>query len=184
MKIIRVLLFTLATIGLSGCCWFDRENPLTPEENTAAIESAIRFEINQPEGALAAEDLAKIESLDLSFKWVVFDLSPLAQLPALNHLNLTGNSVSDLSPLTQLPKLQVLGLAKNHLTDLTSITQLTELRELYLQQNQIIDPTPLGQLTKLKKLDLSANPIPPEALAQLRRALPECEIQFTAVILP
>ena len=184
MKLIRPLLVALTSLWLIGCCCFDRENPLSPEDNAAAIESAIRFELNQPEGELTAEDLAKIESLDLSFKWVVYDLSPLAKLPALTHLNLNGNAVSDLSPLTHLKTLHVLGLTKNHLTDLTPLTELPALRELHLQQNQITDPSPLGQLTNLKKLDLSVNPIPEEALEKLRQALPECKIHFTSAILP
>ncbi|MBR1660495.1 MAG: leucine-rich repeat domain-containing protein [Oscillospiraceae bacterium] len=69
-------------------------------------------------------------------------------------------------------------LASNQgITSLAGLEYFTSLETLDLDHNAIADFTPLYELTKLKKLSVRDNPrLTVEALDELRKRLPDCEI--------
>jgi len=71
-----------------------------------------------------------------------------------------------------------LTLSKNQITDVSPLAGLTNLTHLSLDDNQITDGTPLKGLNKLKILYLYDNPTLADQKAMLRKALPNCEIEF------
>ena len=54
--------------------------------------------------------------------------------------------------------------------------------ELDLSDSGISDISALSQLKNLTKLDLQGNDIPPEDIAALKEALPECDIKYSIKI--
>ncbi|GMV88913.1 MAG: hypothetical protein AMXMBFR81_18440 [Chthonomonas sp.] len=143
--------------------------------------------------------LLDLHRLDLSFT-SPSNLSPLSGLAALRNLHLTGTPVSDVSPLSGLKSLEGLFLGGTSVADASPLAGLVALRALSLHGTQVSDVSPLSGLTALEWLDLEDTPIldvrplsglkalrslwlrgtqvSPEAVEELRRALPECDIVF------
>ena len=94
------------------------------------------------------------------------------------ELELYSHQITDVTPLAGLIKLEKLGLGVNKITDLTPLAKLTEPKTLWLPDNKITDLSPLAKLTKLKMLYLGGNPIPADQKDMLRKALPNCRIEF------
>ena len=88
------------------------------------------------------------------------------------------SKITDVTSLAGLTKLGRLFLYGNQITDATPLASLTELHQLDLTNNQITDVTPLANLIKLTELDLAGNPIPEEQIEMLKKALPDCKIEF------
>ncbi|MBM3724894.1 MAG: hypothetical protein FJW40_05670 [Acidobacteria bacterium] len=83
------------------------------------------------------------------------DITPLAALTALQHVDLTGTPVTDITPLAALTALQHLQLGETEVTDVTPLAALTALKTLHLWDTGVIDVTPLAALTALHRLNLS-----------------------------
>ena len=134
--------------------------PLTAadrQKSAGIIENAIRVNLRKPTGPLAAADRQRI-----------------------TELYLTEQDIADLSPLADLPQLQVLNLRGNRITDLRPLARLAHLEKLGLDGNQVTDLTPLRGLKMLKVLDLVENPhLPPMQVHRLRQALPGCRVLFS-----
>ena len=71
-------------------------------------------------------------------------------------VELQGTQVSDISPLAKLSKLEY----------------------LYLDHTPVSDVTPLAKLTKLEKLFIHNTQVSDQAMEQLEKALPQCEILY------
>ncbi len=116
------------------------------------------------------EELVNLESVYMPYNQIS-DISPLAELPYLQYLNLDDNnnsgtpSITNFSPLASMTLLEDLSLANVHIsnTGLSNIAGLTRLIYLNLHNtpdytgNDITDLLPLANLTNLMFLDLSAN---------------------------
>ena len=95
----------------------------------------------------------------LSLTGYAVDLSPLAGLPRLERLNLSGGGIPDFQLLTGLANLQQLDLSWNQLNDLTGLAGMIQLKVLDLHSNNLRDITPLTNLIKIDKLYLDRNMI-------------------------
>ena len=106
-------------------------------------------------------DLTPISDLRLDDLWLwdnlVADLSPLANMRSLTHLDLGYNQISDISPLEKLTRLEWLELSGNQITDITTLSNLTQLTLLEAFDNAITDVTPLAGLTRLEHLRIQRN---------------------------
>ena len=96
------------------------------------------------------------------------DLSPLADLTNLTHLDLStvhvrwdesDTSTLELSPLASLVKLTDLDLRNNNILDISSLAGLTTLTRLDIGYNHISDISPLVGLTELVYLNGQQNRI-------------------------
>ncbi|NES24172.1 MAG: leucine-rich repeat domain-containing protein [Symploca sp. SIO3E6] len=87
------------------------------------------------------------------------DISPLASLTQLTHLELPYNNIKNVSPLAGLTNLTYLDLQANDISVLTPLANLTKLRSLRLGVNAISDVRPLASLTQLNWLELENNQI-------------------------
>ena len=103
------------------------------------------------------ERAVNLKELDLGFNPLA-DLQPLADLPALESLNLDG-AVTDLQALASLPRVQRLSLRHNGIEDLWPLAGLTSLTELSLGGNRIADLQPLAGLGGLAVLRADRNRI-------------------------
>jgi hypothetical protein len=82
------------------------------------------------------------------FEWFS-DTSPLADLTALQSLDLRDTRVSDVTPLAGLTALQRLNLWRTQVSDLAPLVGLTTLQSLDLSHTQVSDVAPLAGLTNL-----------------------------------
>ncbi|MFA5308769.1 MAG: leucine-rich repeat domain-containing protein [Dehalococcoidales bacterium] len=124
----------------------------------------------------------------------VNDLSPLASLTRLTHLEIQGNNSSyvtmawknsdmpsinhakgqslNVSPLANLTDLTYLFLDGNQITDISFLSSLNKLTELSLNNNQINNISAIARLTNLRRLQLSYNQVsdlsPLKDLTELR----------------
>jgi internalin A len=148
------------------------------------------------------EQLTRLENLDLAGSDKIPDLEPLAKMTNLKELRLADNKITNLKPLSGLTKLRQLVLPQNRIRDIFFLSELKSLRGLDLGENQISDLRPLAALTNLQTLDLSQNRIRDRIISltslnnlkalsltgnqrisdakksMLRKALPNCKIQF------
>ena len=85
------------------------------------------------------------------------DLSPLAALPSLTHLDLSDNALADVSDLSGLTGLRQLLLGGNALRDLSQLSGLTGLEALTLSRNGLDDISALSALSSLEQLWLDGN---------------------------
>lgn len=131
--------------------------------------------INKEGGLLPLFD--KLNSLDVSNN-NIYSIAPLAVYPALEGLNLNGNTLKDFSPLTKLAKLKVLSLSKCGLTDLETLGTLDTLEVLDISGNLIRDFTPLYKLKKLKELTIEN--ATKQTVELLQKALPKTHITVIA----
>ncbi len=123
------------------------------------------------------EDFPKLRMLEIHTN-SVSDLSHLNGLTELQYLDIAGTSVSDLSPLEGLTKLQYLDLDGTPANDLSPLEGLTELQYLEMDGTPVRDLSPLEGLTNLKELLVWGTNVREENYEMLKRALPECWIDF------
>lgn len=85
----------------------------------------------------------------------VADLTPIALLDNLQILNIFGTEVADLAPIANLVNLQQLQVYNTHVADLTPISQLINLQLLIISNTQVADLAPIANLTNLQQLFIS-----------------------------
>lgn len=88
------------------------------------------------------------------------DLHVLSKLQSLTHLSLHGcQGISDLSPLADFPSLQSLDLSRTAVSNLSSLSQLVSLKRLHLRDcAQLGSLQPLKPLKELRSLDIYESP--------------------------
>jgi hypothetical protein len=79
----------------------------------------------------------------------VSDISPLADMPSLQELDLSHTDIADLSPLAGLAALRILDLDHTPVKDVNPLADLPELKMLELDNTAVEDVTPLSGLTAL-----------------------------------
>jgi Leucine-rich repeat (LRR) protein len=118
--------------------------------------------------------------INLTVLWLdgnqISDVSPLSGLTNLMGLGLDDNQISDISPLSGLTALEKIELVSNKISDISPLSGLTNLTTLWLRNNQIIDVSPLSGLTNLERCYLYGNPLTDAQIAELRAALPDCDM--------
>ncbi len=124
-----------------------------------------------------------VKSLDLSRQGIT-DLEGIQVLKDLESLNLSGNLVTDLAPLYDLKQLTYLNLSDNRIENVSALSGLENLKELRLTHNKIQDISPLLSLQMLEILDVEDNPVPPEQLDAVQRALPNALVVSDVPLVP
>jgi len=104
-----------------------------------------------------------------------------ADLREVRNLNIWGSDIRDVSILAEMPNVEVLSLSVNSIDSLADFAHCTNLKELYLRKNKVSDLRQVMYLRSLKNLTvlwLCDNPIASDpcyknyiirALPQLRR---------------
>lgn len=118
-------------------------------------------------------------SLDLGHQ-AVDDLSFLQDMVNLRILILVDNKISDISMLANLTQLEYVELFLNDIVDISPLSGLENLIDLNLYGCFIEDATPLYGLQKLERLWIARNELERDQRKALEKALPNCEVNFTA----
>ena len=136
--------------------------PLTQQ----AVRGLKRLDVNLPDNATANEKIKDLTGLEHAtqltslslFQNQVRDISPVAGLIELTHLNLNNNDlIRNISPVAKLTKLTDLCLNYNQISDIKPVKNLTNIGQLCLIGNQISDINPVKGLTNLWRLALGQN---------------------------
>lgn len=142
----------LTNLGLVG-----EFNSLAPLKNLPLQE--IRLYAPNVVDLDVLESLSSLKRLTLLFSEQLKDISPIAALVQLEHLNLSKNSLENISALSSLSQLKQLILYQNNISDLTALQNLHNLEVLWLSTNKIKDVSTLKNLQSLKQLYLYDNEI-------------------------
>jgi Leucine-rich repeat (LRR) protein len=173
MKQLLLICAVVALVG--GCASTPKVVPNSPEAK-AAIEKAIREELEKPTGKLTKADLEKVTELGIYNKQLT-SVKGLEKLTQLTKLDLNDNQLTDVKGLGKLTQLKTLTLSRNQLTDVKGLEKLTQLTELDLEDNQLTSVKGLENLKQLRKLNLEWNPNLTKAqINELQKALPNCRI--------
>ena len=104
------------------------------------------------------------------------DITRLARLTSLKHLNLDNTQVRDVAPLAGLTNLNWLSLYGTEVKDVTPLAKVGNLRKLDLGDTQVKDVKPLSGLKQLRELHLILTQVSQEDVEMLQEALPDCGI--------
>lgn len=165
--------------------WTLRVGPYRVRTDQTAF-STLRHVDDTPRYKTSTYEILKycyqLKGLDLGHNNIE-DISFVGELTDLQYLILADNEVLDISPLANLKNCQYLELFMNDFTDLTPLTEMTGLIDLNLCRLELQDITPLYEMTWLKRLWISARKPAwtEEEMQALREALPDTDINFTAV---
>ena len=106
----------------------------------------------------------------------IANLEPISGLLGLKTLILTETNISDISCITKLPNLSWLELEGTAVKDISPIGDMQQLQFLNLVRTNINDITPLARLGDLIAVSLSYTPVSDEAISDLQKSLPHCDI--------
>jgi hypothetical protein len=161
MKQVLLMIAVVALVGQSVLA--ADKKPLIADP---IVEKAVREDPKKPTGELTEADLAKVTQLVLSATQITdAGLKDVAKLKNLKDLDLRAAQITD--------------------AGLKDIAKMQQLRRLRLNSTQITDAglKDIAKLLKLEWLELGHFPtntrITPEGAAELREALPKCEIKHT-----
>jgi Leucine-rich repeat (LRR) protein len=152
-----LLMWALVAIGCGS------EPSLAPRStgltfSDPALDTAIRFAIQKPTGAITPGDIAGLQWLSVPRRGVV-DLSGMQNLTSLRSLDPSGNRITSVLQLAGLRNLEIIYLNNNQVSDVTPLASLTALSYLDLSGNEIEDVGPLGELANLELLYIGGNKI-------------------------
>ena len=187
---VKHFLLMITIVTLAGCG--KKEETSQKSEPTEAVpaniadpivEKAIRIHLKKPKGALTEADLEQVTRLHLSSTQITdAGLKEVAKLKQLEYINLNGTQITDegLKEVANLQRLTSLHLSSTQITDagLKDIAKLKQLSSLSLFATQITDEglKDVAKLQQLKSIDLFGNKVTKAGMAQLKKALPKCEI--------
>lgn len=130
------------------------------------LRQCINVHLGKPaDAALAESDVASIGELDCGAirrqrHYNIRDLSGAEHLTGATRIDLDGNSISDLTPLAGLVQLQHLDLSRNQdIVDLSALSGLSQLQSLEMYATGLRDISAITGLSTLRTLDLGATPI-------------------------
>ena len=123
----------------------------------------------------ALTGLDALEVLNMRYCRKLRDISAIAAMARLRTLDLCCTGVVDLTPIAALSALGHLDCSDNlALTDLRPLAHLPSLRSLVIWGTGVIDYSPLYEVRGLKEL-VTSN-LPPAVRIKLERALPGCRV--------
>ena len=172
----------LLVVALVGCASTPDKKPLIADP---IVEKHIRKELKKAEGELTKVDLAKVKELFFSDKNLTdASLKEVAKMNQLTLLRLHFAQITDagLKEVAKLQKLKTLDLYATQISDtgLKEVAKMKQLEWLGLNQCGKITDAGLKEVAKLKQLTFLGLPvnakITKKSWAELRQALPKCEI--------
>lgn len=139
--------------------WCEDRSHALDDVSRQTVKAILR-QVGTEDCSLAQTRVMRTYNLTLNHEGIS-DLRPLAAIPTLRYLSLSGNRISDVSALAPL-KLKELVLSDNIIQDLKGFDALRypdELRMLVLSDNGIEKIDALARFSKLRELWLTGNQV-------------------------
>lgn len=162
----RMLVAALLVMLLLGGCGSPVPEPVAFQN--PLIEDALRKELNQPEGALYADDLLLVTSFyyrhgDILEPLPPFDLQDLELLKNLSEVHIERVHVEHIEALSSLHQLTALSLQHCAFDNMPSFDALTQIEEISLNYSVIADlesvTVELKKARRLKELHMTHSDI-------------------------
>ena len=126
-------------------------------------------------GERVKEDATELELFGRGIR----DISSIPLLKKLEKIDLGANEIENIYPFQYMSApLRELRIANNNISDGTALMYLDSLELLDISGNRLSSVTPITHISTLKWVKLTGNPLSGEQIAELRAALPDCEIIF------
>ena len=126
-------------------------------------------------GERVKEDATELELFGRGIR----DISSIPLLKKLEKIDLGANEIENIYPFQYMSApLRELRIANNKISDGTALMYLDSLELLDISGNRLSSVTPISHISTLKWVKLTGNPLSGEQIAELRAALPDCEIIF------
>ena len=126
-------------------------------------------------GVMVKEDAAEANLSGQS----ITDISPILRLKNLEKLDLSSNEIENIYTFQYLnAPLRELRIANNRISDCNALMYLESLERLDISDNRLFSVSQIKQIQTLRWLKITGNPLSEEQVAELRAALPDCEIIF------
>lgn len=133
--------------------------------------------INMPINTLESiGNLPSLETLDL-YNLNITNLNGIENIKSLKKIYVS-RKVNDIRALSKLTNLEEITLINTKVSDLTPIQNLPKLKKLHIEGSNIVNIEPLKNLTSLSELKISTKMDSDEALNELKKALPNCKINY------
>jgi hypothetical protein len=162
----RRLLIVLVGITVAACVWFACKTA------TTRADMMLAFEIQKLNGTPFFDDEVDGKNASRTFP----------RLKAVAFYARSHVSDSDLAILRRFPVLEELFFAHVNITDdgLASVAELKSLRTLVITAVPVTDNgiRKLGALVNLRYLGIEDTLVTPSGFDELRKALPDCTIQY------
>ncbi len=195
---IHLFLWVFGLVLFVGCG--EQAMNMAPPREHMPDETIIEFSIKEALGhgrffhdydhdhrygdTMAKEDMARneqaVEKVGSSKDGSAFNRPksrPVDPASRLEQLTIWNRGLSDVSGLLRLKSVKVLYLVNNNIENLRPLAGLASLEELYLDNNPVADVSVLAGMKQLKVLSLRGTQATNgPGLAQLKAALPQCEI--------
>ena len=127
------------------------------------FEIAIRHQLKKPVGEITVTELSSMNSLiyySIKSFYLISSLKGIEKCKNLTQLNMGHQQITDITPLANLTRLTHLNLTQNHMiTDISALSGLIDLKILVIDTNTISDILPLGDLVHLEILNIHHNSI-------------------------
>lgn len=175
-KWLFIFLLCVLLAGLAAGAGFFWRGNRTVTFSSQLMETAIRLELDRPEGRITYDDLSRIRHLGVVGDYV-FSAGQKFEYAESNYRigdvfytyegNIGFGNIADLALLAYMPNLEELYLCRQVIRDV-SVLEGLPLRVLALMENDISDLSPLAAQMELQTLYLSGNPATDySALAEL-----------------
>ncbi|WP_425392933.1 leucine-rich repeat domain-containing protein [Ekhidna sp.] len=135
-----------------------REKELRRWWSSLSYEWIKIFKDRIPHDSISAQvlnQMAEIDSLNISGNAYIVSAEPLAALKNLNYLNISNTQIVDLKPLRYANELRYLLINETPISDLSVLQYFEELRELQASGTLITDISDVKRLKKLEVLALA-----------------------------
>jgi len=183
-------LTNIRRLDLGGCVMIE-DSSLAHFSRYTSLE-VLDLSVTQVTGTGLAHlaNATRLKTLVLSDAVTDEGLRPLLQLPSLEGelkiggrwgTNVTDKGLAYLRNLHRIKKLDITGPFEGHgLESLTELESLEELSLWFRNMEKKIDISPLKKMTRLRRMSVSYREvlIPAEALTDLEKALPNCQITW------
>ena len=103
--------------------------------------------------------MSSIDSLNLSSKRLIQDLSPIFAMRDLKYINLSNTNIADLSPISHVTYLSYLDISNTPTEDVQFLKYSETLTHLKLSGTKVYNIDELGGLKNLKVFDVTKAPI-------------------------
>jgi Leucine-rich repeat (LRR) protein len=100
------------------------------------------------------KNVIALDALDLSGNSYIQDIEPLTQLVDLQHLDLSGTSITDITPLRNLTGLTSLNLSNTNVEDLSALKYSDKLLDLNISNTLVSDISVFEKFVNLEHLEM------------------------------
>ncbi len=117
------------------------------------------YTLETPPSKENLHQLLFIDSLQISDRKQINDLSSVTMLRGLKSISFTGTQINNLQPLSRLQNLKAIICNQNPVSDLTSLSGLNTLTHVNIENTPVSDLRPLANLNRLKEINFSGTQV-------------------------